>query len=105
LNGCALPVPIAEFMTPPELPKRKFTGFELIPGKTYRVTTAFVDHDGLRHPVGETWRFVSHNFVPYHDGLTLFVEREGQQESCRMECRNESQGPIVSAFSDFVEEL
>lgn len=88
-----------------EMPKRKFAGSELIIGKAYRVTTAFVDFDGRGHPVGETWRFVAKNFVPYDDGLTLFVERDGRAESIRLQWRPETQGHIISDFSDYVEEL
>ena len=77
----------------------------MIPGKSYRVIQEFVDFDRVTHPVGERWRFIGHNFVPYHDGLTLFVERAGKEESYRMECRQESQGSIAWNFSDFVEEL
>ena len=85
-------------------PKRKFAGSELIAGKTYRVTKEFVDYDGHPHPVGETWRFVAHNFLPYDDGLTLFVEREGRDHTFRLQWRTETQGHIVSGFSDFVDE-
>ena len=88
-----------------ETPKRKFAGSELIAGKTYRVITTFEDYDGLPHSVGETWRFVSHNFLPYDDGLTLYVERDGRTVPFRLQWRQETQGHIVSEFSSFVEEL
>jgi len=91
-------------MIPSQTP-RKFAGSELIAGKTYRVIQEFVDYDGHAHAVGETWRFVSHDFLPYEDGLTLYVEREGRNHTFRLQWRNETQGPIVSAFSDYVEEL
>jgi hypothetical protein len=90
---------------PPDSPKRTFTGSELIPGKIYRVTSAFEDYDGLPHSVGETWRFVSHSFLPYDDGLTLYVERDGRAGTFRLQWRPETQGRIVSEFSSFVEEL
>jgi hypothetical protein len=90
---------------PPEGPRRKFAGSQLIPGKTYRVIREFEDYDGLPHAVGEMWRFVSHNFVPYDDGLTLYVERDGRAVSLRLQWRPETQGHIVSEFSEFVEEL
>lgn len=89
----------------PTTPTRKFAGSELIAGKTYRVITAFEDYDGLPHAVGETWRFVSHSFLPYEDGLTLFVERDGRTVPFRLQWRPETQGHIVSEFSGFVEEL
>ena len=88
-----------------ETPKRKYVGSELIPGKTYRVIMAFEDYDGLLHAVGEKWRFVSHSFLPYEDGLTLFVQREDRTAPFRLQWRQETQGHIVSEFSSFVEEL
>jgi hypothetical protein len=98
-------VPQAWQDMPSDTPKRKFAGSELVPGKTYRVTTAFEDYDGLPHAVGETWRFVSHSFLPYEDGLTLFVERNGRTAPFRLQWRTETQGHIISEFSTFVEEL
>ena len=82
----------------------KFTATDLIPGQTYRVITAFKDYDGSMHPIGETWRFVEKNFLPYEDGLSLFVEMNGQNTSIRLQWRTESQGEIIDSFSDFVEE-
>ena len=48
---------------------------------------------------------MSHSFLPYDDGLTLFVERDGRDHVFRLEWRPETQGHIVSTFSDYVEEL
>ena len=86
-------------------PKRKFTATDLIPEQTYRVITAFKDYDGSTHPIGETWRFVEKNFLPYEDGLSLFVEMNGQNTSIRLQWRTESQGEIIDSFSNFVEEV
>ena len=83
--------------------RRKFTATDLIPGQTYRVITAFKDYDGSMHPIGETWRFVEKNFLPYEDGLSLFVEMNGQNTSIRLQWRTESQGEIIDSFSGFVE--
>jgi hypothetical protein len=89
----------------PETPKKKrFAGSELIVGRDYRVITAFVDYDGVRHAVGDQWRYLGKNFVPYDDGLTLFIERDGKPSSIRLQWRPETQGELISAFSDFVEE-
>lgn len=84
--------------------KRKFTAVELMPGQTYRVTKAFTDYDGINHQVGEEWHFVEKNFVPYDDGLSLFVERNGQTTQIRLQWRDEAQGQIIDEFSDYVEE-
>lgn len=87
------------------LPKRKFTAADLLPGQTYRVVAAFRDYDGIVHPVGEHWRFIGKNFLPYEDGLTLLVERNGQTMSLRLQWRDESQGRIIDDFSDYVEDV
>jgi len=91
-------------MTSPES-KRKFTAVEMIDGKTYRVIAAFTDYDALSHNVGETWRFSGHNFLPYEDGLTLYIVRDGKKSVFRMQWRPEAQGDIINQFSNFVEEL
>jgi len=80
----------------------KFTASDLEPGKTYSVVDAFEDYDKLLHPVGETWRFVSKNFLPYDDGLTLYVERNGRTVPFRLQWRSETQAHIIGNFSDFV---
>jgi len=89
----------------PQESKQKFSAFELIQGRLYRVIADFTDYDGLPHKVGESWRFIGKDFLPYDDGLTLHIERAGQNSVFRMQCSPEFQGDIVSSFSDFVEEL
>jgi len=87
------------------LPKRKFTAADLSPGKKYRVVAAFVDYDGIPHHIGESWRFLAKNFLPYEDGLTLHVERDGRRVPFRLQWLAETQGHIIDHFSDLVEEL
>ena len=84
--------------------KRKFTASNLIAGQTYRVITTFKDYDGITHPIGETWRFVEKNFLPYEDGLSLFIQMNGHNSSIRLQWRTETQGDIIDSFSNFVEE-
>ncbi len=86
------------------LPKRKFTATDLVPGQIYRVIIAFTDYDGVLHPIGEYWRFIKKNFLPYEDGLTLFIERDGQEISFRLQWRTETQSQVIDNFSDFVAE-
>lgn len=86
------------------LSKRKFTAVELIPGQNYRVIKTFKDFDGATYSIGETWKFLEKNFLPYEDGLSLFVERNGQQIQYRLQWREDAQGQIIDDFSDFVEE-
>ena len=85
-----------------------FTAFSLKPGQIYRVKAAFVDYDRKEHPVGETWRFVRHNFVPYDDGLTLYLEPLNETNGhrvIRLRCAPGDQEAIADHFSDFVEVL
>jgi hypothetical protein len=84
--------------------RRKFTAAELVPGKTYAVVTAFQDYDGVIHPVGERWGYVEKNFLPYEDGLTVVIEKDGIRSQIRLQWREESQGEIVDNFSEYVEE-
>ena len=83
--------------------KRKFTASDLIAGQTYRVTKTFKDYDGITHAVGESWRFVGKNFLPYEDGLTLHIESNGQSVTLRLQA--ETQGELIDNFFDFVEEV
>jgi hypothetical protein len=85
--------------------RRKFTAAELTPGQAYHVLQAFTDYDGVTHPVGETWRFIEKNFLPYEDGLSLFIERNQQKTSIRLQWRAEAQAQIIDNFSDFVVEV
>ena len=76
----------------------------LEPGRRYQVVRAFVDYDGQTHPVGETWTYLRHNFVPYHDGLSLYVRGDdGAERQIRMSWRGEDQGPIIDALADYVQ--
>ena len=85
-------------------PRPAFSAFELRPGSYYRVIVPFADHDRERHEVGERWKFLRKAFLPYEDGLSLFVEREGREVHIRLQCREEEQGGLVHAFSDYVVE-
>ena len=83
----------------------KFDASGLIPGQFYRVIAPFTDYDGEFHPVGEEWRFLEKSFVPYHDGLSLFVEQNGRRVQIRMQWIDEAQGPIIDNFSEYVEAI
>lgn len=81
-------------------PKTSFA--HLRPGMTYRVAQAFRDFDGNEHPVEETWSFIGSSFLPYDDGLSLFVVIDGQHRQIRMQWRDEAQGPIIDNLEDYV---
>ena len=86
-------------MTTP-LPTRDF--MHLISGQRYVVVQAFVDFDGDEHPVGETWAFIGSAFLPYDDGLSLFVEAEDGVRHIRMQWREEEQGPTIDRLDQFI---
>ena len=75
----------------------------LKPGIRYVVRTAFSDYDGARHETGEAWIFRSHSFLPYEDGLSLFVIRpDGSERQIRLQWRPETQGPIIDDLARFI---
>jgi Domain of unknown function (DUF3601) len=84
--------------------KPTFSAFELRPRATYRVVAAFVDYDWNAHAVGERWTFIRKIFLPYEDGLSLFVEEDGRETHIRLQDRDGEQAHFVDAFSDFVVE-
>ena len=72
-------------------------------GRRYRVVKPFSDFDGDLHSVGETWVFLGQNFLPYEDGLSLFVSLDGDQEwHIRMRCTPEDQGAIIDSLHEYV---
>jgi hypothetical protein len=78
----------------------------LFAGRKYRVVREFVDHDKTLHPVGETWTFLGSSFLPYEDGLSLFVSLDKKQEwHFRMQWREEEQGSILDALRDYIHEI
>jgi len=75
----------------------------LQPGSRYAVRAAFTDYDGAVHPEGETWTFRSHSFLPYEDGLSLFVGwPDGSERQIRLQWRPETQGAIIDALERFI---
>ena len=75
----------------------------LEPRRRYRVVRAFVEHDGRDHPVGEEWMFLRASFLPYEDGLPLFVSQDGQNEwPIRLQWREEAQGAVIDALHLYV---
>jgi len=72
-------------------------------GNPYRVIKEFVDYDKDVHPIGDTWIYVGTAFLPYEDGLSLFVEKDGQQIMYRLQWRKEEQADIIDNFKEFVE--
>ena len=75
----------------------------LRPNERYRVARAFVDHDDILHPVGETWTFLESSFLPYEDGLSLFVATpDGVRQQIRLQWRPEAEGAVIDALGDYL---
>ncbi len=77
----------------------------LIPGKKYKVIKSFTDYNHCVHAVGETWTFLTTNFVPYDDGMTLHVLQDdiSRERIYRLQWRKEEQAAIIEHFTSFVE--
>lgn len=75
----------------------------LWPGQHYDVVQAFRDFDGQEHPVGEGWTFIGSSFLPYDDGLSLFVRIDGQDRQIRMQWREGAQDTIIDNLKDYVQ--
>jgi len=82
-----------------------FSAFELKAHALYRVKMSFTDHEGCVHPVGEIWSYQSHGFVPYHGGLTLNVLDATGRRCIFLQDYAETQGEIITNFSNYVEEI
>jgi Domain of unknown function (DUF3601). len=83
-----------------------FTAFDLLVGTAYEVILPFEDFDGVTHPIGERWKFLSKSFLPYDAGLTLFIEvEEGKQSSIRLQDYPEAQGPVIDHFAVHVKSV
>ena len=81
--------------------KQRFEFLEA--GKRYKVVAEFTDFDGDVHRPGEEWTFLGSSFLPYDDGLSLFVSPDGSRErQIRMQWRPESQGGIIDALRKYV---
>ena len=83
------------------------SGFtHMVPDRTYRVVQSFTDFDGRVHAVGDRWTFRGESFLPYDEGLSLFVTINDREQQVRMRLFPEDQGPLVDNFKDYlVEEM
>ncbi|MCE3290499.1 MAG: hypothetical protein K0R83_2511 [Caulobacter sp.] len=81
------------------------SGFtHLVQGRTYRVAQPFTDFDHRAHAVGDVWTYSSESFLPYDDGLSLFVSINGEDQQIRMCLHPEEQGPLIQDFAAYLVE-
>jgi hypothetical protein len=78
---------------------------DLVPGQKYKVVKPFTDYDKHVHEVGSSWTFVTTNFLPYEDGLTVHLKLDGNPKELlfRLQWREEEQADIINNFKDYVE--
>ncbi len=73
-------------------------------GATCVVIHDFTDHDGGVHAAGEAWRFLGHSFVPYYDGLSLYILPDGGDErQIRLQWTADAEGAIIDALETYVQ--
>jgi len=74
---------------------------DLLQGQQYTVIKPFIDYDNV-HEAGETWIYTGTNFLPYEDGLTLHVLKNGVEAVYRLQWRKEAQAEIIENFKDYI---
>jgi hypothetical protein len=84
--------------------RSSYTASDLIEGYEYRIVREFRDFDGIEHRVDDQWIFRSKSFLPYDDGLSLFVETDGVERQIRLQWRPETQSEIIECFHEYAEE-
>ena len=76
----------------------------LIPGSWYQIAKTFHDFDDLPRPRGTIFRYLGYRFLPYDDGLTLFVSfGDGNESTIRLQWRSGSQAEVLEDFRIYVE--
>lgn len=71
-------------------------------GEQYSVQREFSDYDGIAHPVGEVWEFIGSNFVPYHDGLSLFAKINGEEQQIRLQWSPGEQATVIEDLNEYL---
>lgn len=72
-------------------------------GRRYRVTKAFSDDGGVRHPVGEEWTFLGSTFSRFDDLHILGIKMPSGQVAQLPLCTDrDRQGEVVAHFDQYV---
>jgi hypothetical protein len=74
-------------------------------GKRYEVIREFTDFDRTVHPVGERWLFVGHQFLPYDNGLSLFVQTDAGEWHMRWQLTNDEQRGLAEDLAAYIREV
>jgi hypothetical protein len=76
----------------------------LLAGRSYKVIMEFADYDRFVHKAGEAWTFLGYSYLPYDNGLSLFVSLDGIHEwHLPLQCGADEQGPIVDRLETYIE--
>jgi hypothetical protein len=69
----------------------------------YRVVLEFRDEDGRMQEPAEEWIYRGYDFLPYDEGLTLFVTwADGGDGVIRMQWHRYAQGQVLDVFERYV---
>ncbi len=75
----------------------------LLPGRPHQVVRAFVDGDGMSHPVGERWRFDRASFLPGEGGVVLHVTPpDAPSRTIRLYDRADGQQRILQSLFEHI---
>jgi len=74
-------------------------------GKTYIINKTFFDFDNVQYKEGEKIVFIGSNFVPYEDGLSLFVVYRNEERQIRLQIRPEEQQVIAQSLEKLFVEM
>ncbi|KQM87286.1 hypothetical protein ASE67_06055 [Sphingomonas sp. Leaf23] len=75
----------------------------LRPGRLHRVIRAFVDLDGLLHPVGETWTFLRCEAFLQEEGISWIVAMpDGSELQIRLQRRPYDEHGVLEYLDDHV---
>ncbi len=71
-------------------------------GKKYTIVKSFKDYDNYPYEEGNEIEFIGSNFVPYEDGLSLFVKYEQREKQIRLQLRSEEQQEIAHNLQEYL---
>lgn len=74
-------------------------------GKIYTVLREFHDFDKVLHPVGESWTFAGSSFLPYENGLSLFVQNNKGEWHIRMQLEKDEQKEVNDHLEKYIQPL
>jgi hypothetical protein len=69
----------------------------------YRIVAPLRDFDGEVHRPGVVWTFRGHSFLPYDDGLSLYVEQDGRDRQIRLRWLEGDQADIIDNLSAYLQ--